>query len=300
MPRLGRVALLSMLLAVFGGGAIGCGESGTLSLSITDAPFPATEDCLEAALIRVDRVRAKIDGGFVDVDLVAPDPDGTVTLDLLQLRAGLNAELAFGLLPTGELSELRLHVVDSVLVFSDASPDVEFKIPSGASSGLKLQIDPPALVLAGQTTELIADVDLADSFHTTGLGGDPTCDELKLGEGGAIFAPVVHVNNLDTDGIVLGNVSDGEGMGVGDVEVCAFEADTDIELEPEPVASTFSAPADLDGVGEGDYALLLPAGSYDLYVRAQGVTDKTLALEDVPVVEGETTAGQDLTLPTIP
>lgn len=275
----------------------GCTDTGSLSIAITDAPFPATEDCLEAALIRVDRVQAKLGDGFVDVGLIDPDPDGTVTFDLLQLRAGLLDGLAFGLLPTGAISEIRLHVVESILQFSDGSPAVDFKVPSGASSGLKLKIDPPALVVAGQSTELVIDVQLGNSFHTTGLGGDPTCDELKLGENKVIFKPVVKIINLSTDGIVLGRVVDTGDAGAGDIEVCAYVADTDIVAEPEPAATTFSAPAGLDDLAEGDYALLVPAGAYDLYVRAQGVEAKSLAREDVPVVAGQRTEGQDLALP---
>jgi len=287
--------------------ALACGGSdhgtGTLSLAITDAPFPATEGCLDAALITIDGVRARTDDGFTEIGLVDPEPDGTVTLDLLQLRAGLMDDLALGELPTGEVSEVRLHVVESVLVFIDDSPDRDFKVPSGAASGLKIKVDPPALVVEDQTTELIFDVDLANSFHTTGLGGDPTCEELAMGAGGVIFSPVVRVNNVATDGIVLGDVTHDGGEPAADVEVCAYEADTDIVLEPEPepepepVATTFSAPDDLEGVSEGDYALLLPAGSYDFYVRVQAEDDKALALEDVLVTAGEQLEGQDLSLP---
>jgi hypothetical protein len=278
---------------------VGCEEGsgmGTLSANITDAPFPATEDCLDAALITIDGVTAKADNGFTDIDLVDPDPDGTVTIDLLELRAGLMDRLAVEDLETGEIKEMRLHIVESVLVFSDESPDVEFKIPSGDASGLKIKIDPPALILAGQTTELIFDVDLGNSFKTTGLGGDPTCDELKLGDN-VIFSPVVRVNNVSTDGIVLGTVTDDGAEGAADVEVCAFEAGTDIAVEPEPVACTFSAPEGLSEVSVGDYALLLSEGSYDLYVRAQGEADKALALEDVLVTAGDRLADQDLELP---
>jgi hypothetical protein len=177
-----------MLCATLAALLIGCGGSGdpgTLSVSLTDAPFPATEDCLDAAFITIDGVSAKTGDGWRDVGLVDPDDDGTVTLDLLRLRAGLEDELAYGDLPAGEVSEVRLHVIKSVLEFSDDSPDVGFKIPSGDASGLKLKIRPPAFVAPDQTTELIFDVDLGKSFRTAGLGGDPTCDELKEGKGSA-------------------------------------------------------------------------------------------------------------------
>jgi hypothetical protein len=205
--------------------------------------------------------------------------------------------LAISEVRTGSISEIRLHIVESVLVFEDGGPDAEFKVPSGGSSGLKIRIDPPALVVAGQTTKLILDVDLANSFHTRGLGGDPTCDDLKQGEDRVIFRPLVRANNESTDGILLGNVTDAVDTPKADVEVCAFVADTDIEAEPEPAATTFSAPDGLEGVFEGDYALLLPAGTYDLYLRDQGEQDKSLVLEDVVLRAGESLEGVDLSLP---
>ncbi|HXI04067.1 MAG TPA: DUF4382 domain-containing protein, partial [Candidatus Saccharimonadales bacterium] len=277
-----------------GGG--GGGGTGTLSVPITDAPFPAHDGCLAGALVTVDGVEAKVADGFHDVALVDPDPDGTVTLDLLTLRAGVMDSLAVSDLPTGTISEIRLHIVDSVLVFEDGSPDAEFKVPSGSASGLKVRIDPPALVAAGQTTTLILDVDLADSFHTRGLGGDPTCDDLKEGENRVIFSPLVRANNESTDAILLGTVIDGSGMPLPDVEVSAYPAGTDIVASPDPQATTFSAPDGIAGMEEGDYALLLPAGTYDLYLRDQGVDEKTLAAEDVVATAGESLEGVDLTL----
>lgn len=292
-----RTAASTILIAAL---ALACGDgsgTGTLSTEITDAPFPASETCLTGALLTVDGVSAKTGDDFTDIALVAPDPDGRITVDLLALRAGLMESLAIGELETGELSEVRLHVVESVLTFDDAPP-VDFKCPSCGASGLKIKIDPPALILEDQTTELIFDVDLARSFNSMGLGGEtPTCDELKLGDNVG-FRPVIRVNNVATDGIVLGTVEDGLDMGVGDVEVCAYVADTDIaEPEAEPEACTFSASAAMDEIAVGDYALLLPAGIYDLYVREQGEEDRSLAEEDVLVTAGDRLEGVDLMLP---
>ena len=289
------IAALLGLACSDGGSSRG---TGTLSVPITDAPFPAHDGCLDEALITIDGVEAKGDGGFYDVALVDPDPDGTVTLDLLALRAGLMDSLAVSGVPTGSISEIRLHILESVLVFEDGR-DADFKVPSGGSSGLKIRVDPPALVVAGQTTTLILDFDLAHSFHTRGLGGDPSCDDLKQGEDQVIFSPLVRANNESTDGIILGNVTDAVATPAANIEVCAFVADTDIavEPEPEPEATTFSAPDGLEGVDEGDYALLLPAGVYDLYLRDLGEEDRSLVLEDVDLSAGESLEGVDLSLP---
>ncbi|MGE0191116.1 MAG: DUF4382 domain-containing protein [Planctomycetota bacterium] len=291
---LALVAAACLLLPACGGG--GGAGTGSLKVSITDAPFPATEGCVAAALVTIDgvRVRSASDGGWTDLVLAGGVTE--MTIDLLQLRNGLSDALAGAEIATGSYDEIRLHIVEAVLQFGSGAPDRTFKVPSGMASGLKIKVDPPILVASGQEVDLTLDVDLARSFHTTGLGGEPTCAELEAGEGGVIFHPVVRVLNNSTVGLLQGMVLDGSAAPAADVEVCAFPAGTAVEADTEPVAATLSSPAGMDGLVEGSYALLLEAGEYDLYVRAQGAETKTLAASAVVVTTGATTT-QDLTLP---
>src|SRR5688572_11566452 len=278
-PALVRSALLATLLGAAACGGGGSGPAmGTMALTMTDAPFPATEGCLSAAWIEVDRVEARGPSGFVEIPLTGAT-DGVVRLDLLQLRSGLTDSLALGDVPAGAYDQIRLHIVESELEFEDGSPMQPFKVPSGDSSGLKINIQPPILVAPEQTTSLMLDFDLSSSFHTTGLGGNPTCDELKAGEGGVIFRPLVRAVNTAATAMVTGVVTDAAAAPVADVEVTAFLDGTVVDGTTVPVASTFSAPAGLENVAVGSYALFLDPGTYDLYVRAQGATDRTLAVD---------------------
>ena len=294
---LALAALVFLLTACGGGDGGGGAGTGTLSLKITDAPFPAIDGCLAAAIIVIDGVEAKGEEGFVDVPLA--DGAESLEIDLLDLRAGLADNLALGELASGTYSEIRLHVVEARMEFEDGAAAQPFKVPSGMSSGLKIKIRPAALVVAGQTTELMLDVDLTESFHTTGLGGAPTCDDLKAGESMVIFRPVIRAVNTDETGVITGVVQDDAGSPAVDVEICAFDAGTVVDETSIPVATTFSSPA-LEGIEAGSYALFLEEGSYDLYVRAQGVETKTLAASGVIVTKGEIAAGNDLTLPAAP
>jgi hypothetical protein len=292
--------VVPVLFAVGCGGGGGGVETGTLALTATDAPFPATEGCLAAALVEVDRVEAQGQGGWVEIGLVDDsdgDADGVVTLDLLQLRSGLEDSLAVGEIPTGSYHQIRLHILSSVLRFADGSPDRTFLVPSGDTSGLKINVQPRFVIASGQTTSLVLDFDLANSFHVTASGGDPTCEDLASGPGTVHFAPVVHAMNVDETGVVTGIVEDGAAAPVADVEVSAFPAGTVVDADSVPVATTFSAPSGLAAVEEGSYALRLDPGSYDLYVRAQGVEGRTQAATDVEVTAGDLTV-QDLTVPT--
>ena len=157
---LALVAAASLVLPACGGGG-GGGGTGTLKLSITDAPFPATDGCVSAALVTIDgvRVRSASEGGWTD--LVLADGVTEMTVDLLQLRNGLSDALAGAEIATGSYDEIRLHIVEAVLQFSSGAADRTFKVPSGMSSGLKIKVDPPILVASGQEVDLTLDVDLA-------------------------------------------------------------------------------------------------------------------------------------------
>jgi len=277
-----------------GGGGGSDSSTGTLDLSMVDAPFPVTDDCLKAANIIVDRVEIQGHGGFEAIPLVDA-VDGKVQLNLLELVGGLDQRLAIGELPTGRYHQIRLHLVEAKLVFHDDTEQV-FKIPSGSQSGLKINVEPHVVIAAGQTAHLQLDFDLAESFHVTGTGGDPTCDDLKDGENKVIFNPVVHACNLDESGVVSGTVSR-EAIPLSGVLVEVFVAEQVIDDTTAPVATTFSSPSGLENVAEGEYALRVAPGTYDLYVQAPDAASRTLAAKDVVVVQGQIKV-QDLSVPS--
>lgn len=270
------LAGLGLLVACGGGSA--APATGILRVSLTDGPF-GDDQCLFAAWISFDHVEARSAGEWIEIPLVDPDSEGNVTLDLLALRNGLDASLALGQVPVGALDEIRLHITGTDLEFTDKSPMKSFKVPSGMSSGLKLKIDPPILVAPGQTTGLIFDVDAASSFHATGAGGDPTCDELKSGEAGAVFSPVVRILNEDTRGIVTGLVTDEVATPLEGAEVSAYAAGDALTL----ITSTFAASASDPLLDAGQYALLLEPGEYDLHVGTTGRDPVLVATVDVGV-----------------
>lgn len=290
--RIGILVLFGLLLGACGGGSGGGGD-GTLHLKITDAPFPATEGCVSAAKIEVTEVSAKGPDGFVVLMDVEAGP---VTIDLFYLRAGLSESLAVADIPSGAYSEIRLVVSEATIEFEDGSPAQAFKIPSGAASGLKVKIDPPVLVAAGQTSNVMLDVSLTDSFHTAGLGGEPTCDDLKQGSAKVIFNPVIRAINEAETALVQGIVRDDTGAPLGDAEVTASPAGTVLTAETKAAGLTLSTSSGMDSLPEGSYALALDPGAYDFYVRAQGSETCVLVASDVSVAAQDVVA-QDLMLP---
>ena len=290
--RLTVFALFALALLPACGGGSGA-DVGTLQLKITDAPFPATDGCVSAAWVAVTEVSAKGPEGFVTLLEAEEDP---VRIDLFDLRAGLSEVLAVAEIPTGAYTEVRLVIDEATIEFDGDSPARDFKVPSGSSSGLKVKIQPPVLVAAGQTADVTLDVNLTESFRTTGLGGEPTCDDLKQGDSQVIFHPVIRAINEAETALLQGIVRDAGGVALADAEVLVYPAGTTVADETEAAAMTLSTPDGMGDLPEGSYALALEPGSYDLYVRAQGAETRALVASDVALEAGDLLA-QDLVLP---
>lgn len=181
------LALCALGLSACGGGGGGSdpgSDSGTLSLSVTDAPV----DNAARVLVQFSGVTVhQADGAPVEFGLEgdsqtcqdlldgiapAPAPAGEPTVrcvEMLELQ-GTDSE---GLLDdveleAGEYNALRLHVdaargvMDSLVVLDDGSVESLF-IPSGGESGLKLNSD--FTILAGGGHDFVVDFDLRKSLN---------------------------------------------------------------------------------------------------------------------------------------
>jgi hypothetical protein len=306
--RVAAVLAVGLLAGCGGGGGTGTSSDtipegmGKINFGVTDAPFPATADCLAAALVEIDEVRLKGKNGWVDLAV----DGGSATIDLLQLRAGLADLLATGIVPADKYKDVRLHVVRSVLVFSDGSPDREFRI-QGHNDRIDVKIKPAVDLSSGQTADLLLDVDLAGSFKVKGLGCAPDCDDLKTGEGRVVFKPRIRAHQApasETDAepssapstvaSASGTVLDASGVPAGAVLVMAYPAGFVFDGVTEPTAATFSASAG-GVVAEGAYQVVLEPGSWDIYVQAPGANMPTVAVT-MALAAGDTVT-QDLALP---
>jgi hypothetical protein len=289
--RIARLLLALVLGSVLtiGCGGGGGGGSGLLALRLTDAPFPSM-DCLSHAWIDVTGVEVQGEAGWTDIPIVGGAP---ATFDLLQLHGGLDEMLAVGDLPTGTYHQVRLHLTGATLEFTDGTTK-SFQVPSGMQTGIKINVNPSFLIAAGQTTPILLDFSLADSFHVTGVGGSPTCDDLRTNQ--TVFNPVIHAVNLDSSGVLAGVVyySDGTTAAPG-ITVTVLPAGA--TQDTAPVTTTLSADGTMPGAPLGSYATHLDPGAYDLY--GPGDTDGDgngidLLASGVLVVSGQLT-GQDLT-----
>ena len=239
-----------------------CGDSsgtgtGTLSVRLTDAPFPFSEVAsVDAFIVRVDARKAE------STDAEAEDEsnqEGWTTVatpnalvNLLDLSDGKTTNLGATTLPTGTYSGFRL-IIDpsqSSMTLKDGShPDIKF--PSAGHSGIKVKLDQP-IELTEDGSVMTLDFDVGRSFVTRGNNA----------RNGFIFRPVVRAVAQDITGSVTGSVraTNATGAGVPDATVEVLTAGSLLtDADPTHVVRT----AKTDASGNFRIAFLLP-GTYVL------------------------------------
>lgn len=180
--------------------AVGCGSTGQIMVTMTDAPV--SDPNVKNVFVTYDELRIHSDGtqnatnGGPDAHADGVDGPGwivlcseTRTVDLLALLNNVFTPLCTHTLadggleaapitvPAGRISQLRLHVTSARLTFVN-SPDQTLTIPSGSTSGLKIDVQRD--VPSGSTLELKLDFDAGASLT-------------KLGNGTWRMGPVLHV-----------------------------------------------------------------------------------------------------------
>ena len=108
-------------------------DTGTLTVLLTDAPFPA--DLVDEAIVIIDSmdIRAKDDG----------DGDGPfITLsrergayDLMDLRNGVTASLINLDVPAGRYDLVRMFVDSAYVVLKEDGQTYDLRVPSGHGTG---------------------------------------------------------------------------------------------------------------------------------------------------------------------
>jgi hypothetical protein len=192
----GAIVRTSLVVLLFSVLATACSGSGTgqLKISLTDAP----SDLANVSQVNVtfDEIRVHDeassslpDGGAADAGAAGDGSNGsgwivlctdTETIDLLSLTGGRFTPLCPRLLadggtenvavevPAGNISQVRLHLTSAGLVFNDGTPDAGVTVPSGSTSGLKIDVN--QTVPQSGVLEIKLDFDAAQSIHKTGNG----------------------------------------------------------------------------------------------------------------------------------
>jgi hypothetical protein len=249
-----------------GDGSASADGTGTLSVQLTDAPFPY--ELVAEANITIFKVDARrVDGDDDEsendeVDSDEGDDNGSpfitlmeeeIDVNLLELTNGLTQQLAEIDVPAGSYDLVRVYVKGVNVVLTDGTV-YDLKVPSGDASGIKVFIEPSITVVGGLSTDLLLDFDVSRSFVAKGNLDTPA------GVNGFNFKPVIKASNMSTAGTLSGNIGTMEGesiLALEGAQISVFAADT---------LNTASF-TDVDG----NYAILgLKAGMYEVVAELDG------------------------------
>ncbi|HKQ46569.1 MAG TPA: DUF4382 domain-containing protein [Phycisphaerae bacterium] len=258
------------------------GATGKLVLQVTDKPFPV--DFIAEALVTVTRVEVRqasedenAEDGFVVIF------EGERTLDLLDLRNGRTDLLAEADIPVGMYDQMRLVVTEGHITLTDDS-EFDLKVPSGESSGIKLNFE--FEIVEDEELVLLLDVDLSRAFSAIPSGHIDDVSTIT----GFHFHPAFAMRLISVleAGQITGIVNDNADPAnpVANALVTAFKDDVE-------VTSTVTE-------ADGAFTLMgLPTGTYRVEFSATGFDD--LTVNDVEVMAGETTdLGAVVMTPTPP
>jgi hypothetical protein len=179
----GPLALLPLLAACESGTDA---DSAFVQVQVTDAPA----DNLQSAEIWVSRVYLQGGpGNSADttdstsrgrVDLFN-NPNAPFKADLMVLRNGITANLTQPIsVQPGSYKQLRI-VIDSAKVtlktgftFESGATTQSIKLPSASSSGIKVDLASVLPAVEGDTTTVLADIDVNNNFNIQFVPGSTT------------------------------------------------------------------------------------------------------------------------------
>ena len=202
MNTLVRVRIMTVLaLAASVTYAAACGDSptaagrGTLAVRLTDAPFPTDSvSSVDIFVVRVDGPVSAADSAPAEHDTARTNRWATLEppnkiRNQLAYKNRASLPLGMATLTEGSYHGFRLIIDPSkssvtlkngMVLTGTSSPNIAF--PSGSRTGIKIVLTTPVEVVASDTTTMLVDFDVANSFVLRGN---------TILQNGLLFKPVV-------------------------------------------------------------------------------------------------------------
>ncbi|MDE3151705.1 MAG: DUF4382 domain-containing protein [Gemmatimonadota bacterium] len=196
------LALGALAACSSGSSATSTPQQGTLKMQLTDAPF-ATDSVqsVNVFVVRVDGRMAAADSAAADSATAgdSASANGWVTLaapndsvDLLAYQNGNTMPLGTAKLTAGNFNGFRM-VIDptrsdvvlknGTVLTGTSTPGIMF--PSGSRSGIKINLTSPITVAASDTTTMLIDFNVGNSFVLRGN---------TIMQNGLLFKPVIQAS----------------------------------------------------------------------------------------------------------
>jgi hypothetical protein len=265
MRRIIRSFLLAVSLAAVVAAA-GCSDSdpetGVVAVHLSDAPYPF--HLIASAEVTLEALEAHVRGeGDAEFRVLDETPR---TIDLLELRNGVTELLVEAPVPAGFVDQLRLRIGNARVTLTDGR-QFDLETPSGASSGIKVFLEPQAEVAAGLTTELLLDFDVSESFRCIPAAPNRPEDITEFQ-----FHPTLRAANLAETGTIAGRVmgNGGTPLDTSDDEP-VVDATVRVLLEGQVLTTVTDA--------DGEFRVMgVPAGAKTVVVSAAGHVEASLAV----------------------
>jgi hypothetical protein len=280
--------------------------TGSVSVALTDAPFPF------ASVARADLFVVRIDCRVADTDSTDAesgkdddahsntDPSrGWVTIatpnqtfDLLDLQNGTSVNLGQTTLPTGTYRGFRL-ILDtdkSSITLADGTvlnaANGGIKFPSAGRTGIKIKLAQPFTVVSG-ASQMVVDFDLGRSFVMRGN---------NILQNGLLFKPVIRAVASEHTGAIAGTVhaTTATGAVVPNASIEILKAGTALD---DTVSANVIATTTTDATGAYTVMWLQPTTYNVRATPPSGSTNQPALVSDVSVTSGQTTSGTDIILP---
>jgi hypothetical protein len=278
--RMGALALAALVSAACED-ATGTGDA-QLTVQLTDAAAPIFES-VRVTIGEIQIIPA--DGAPITLTEVAGE------YDLLTLQDGVTANLATLAIEAGTYLQLRMIVSAATVTlkpdyqFTDGTREKDLMIPSGAQTGIKINLDDAdgdaaacLAILPGQTI-LFLDFDVSQNFVIQGAIDSPA------GIQGVLFTPLLRAVVRDIAASISGTVSDTGGVAVVGGTVRA-------KLESSGVMEALQTDEGTAQIGDGGaYSIqFLSPGTYTVTVEVDSATADP---QSVTIGEAENKTGVD-------
>ncbi len=292
-------AAMTMTLLAACGDTAGPEGTARVTVALTDGPGML----IESAIVEIGEVWAIQAGG---PPILLTDAGGEY--DLFNLQNGVMAELATADIPaSARLLQLRLHVLSASValqegkMFADGEVSQDLFIPSGAQSGIKINlrnaegnVDGAGVDLVpGETILFVVDMDVEQNFVFTGSTADPQAlPDVQ-------FTPLLRATLNDVAGSISGTVSyDAAHTPDQETEYANIEAVLDLATLEVPLEEMETPTASAVANADGTYTVFfLSPGSYDVSATATiDAVEYTDGPTTIPVSAGEAVTGVDFAL----
>ena len=292
-----------LLVALTATAFTGCSDStgpqepAHFVVTLTDSPGA----WFDSAVVEIGEVWAIQANG---PPILLSDDGGT--WNLLDLRNGVMAELASADIEPTRLLQLRLHVVSASVTlkapyeFTDGTTSADLFVPSGAQSGIKVNLrdddgneDGAGVDLVpGETILAVVDMDVERNFVVNGSPDDPD------GINGVLFTPLLRATLEDIAGSISGTVSYASATPDLEEERARIEAVLDQANSEVPVEEMETLDAAAVAREDSTYTIyFLSPGTYDVTATATiDAVEYSDGPTTVPVAAKEHVTGVDFSL----